>query len=246
MTSTQTSATPMISTPITGEPSPSPVAPAWHTVVLLAAMLGFSLLGARTGNQMVVSGPHGRVGSYAIVMVFEWALVAFIWWGVARRGVRIADLVGGSWPRPIALLRDLGIAIGFLIVSHLVLGGIGYLLKASPNAALRNILPRSAIEIALWIMLSLTAGFCEELIFRGYFQRQFTAWTHAAAAGLVLQGIVFGLGHGYQGWKMMTIITVFGWMFGALVLWRRSLRPGMLAHFLQDGATGVFARYLMR
>ena len=94
--------------------------------------------------------------------------------------------------------------------------------------------------------MSLTAGFCEELIFRGYLQRQFAALTNSVWAAIVLQGLSFGAAHGYQGWKLMVVIAVYGSLFGVLVQWRRSLRPGMMTHFIQDGLWGVVAGYLMR
>jgi uncharacterized protein len=217
------------------------VAPAWHTAIVLLAMLGVSLAGALTGNLPGVRA-HGRAGSYVLIMMVEWATVAFIGYGVTLRGITMTDLVGGNWARPLAVLRDLAIAVGFLIISALVINGLGYLLKAVPNQAIRNLLPQGPTEVVLYLALTLSAGFCEEVIFRGYLQRQFTALA-GASGGIALQGIAFGASHGYQGWKFMLIITVFGAMFGLLARWRSSLRPGMIAHFLQDGAGGLLARH---
>jgi membrane protease YdiL (CAAX protease family) len=39
----------------------------------------------------------------------------------------------------------------------------------------------------------MTAGFCEEAIFRGYLMQQFSARTKSAILGVILQGAVFGL-----------------------------------------------------
>jgi hypothetical protein len=221
------------------------VAPAWHTVIVLAALLSLSLAGAHSGNLPFV-GRYGRSAGYVLVMAFEWTIVGFIWYGLRRREFTLRGLIGGSWPRPVAVLRDLGIAVAFLVVSQVVLTGLGNLLSAVPNQAIRNMIPRSPTEVVLYLMLTLTAGFCEEVIFRGYLQRQFTALTQAASGGIVLQSIAFGAGHGYQGWRFMLIIAVFGAMFGLLAQWRRSLRPGMFAHFLQDGASGLLARHFLR
>lgn len=220
------------------------IAPAWHTAVVLVVLLGVSLAGAINHNLSPLGSPHGRVAGYLIVMLFEWLIVAFIWYGISRRGMSMAELVGGRWARPVQFLRDLGFAIGFLLVAALVLNGLGYLLKAAPNQAIRNLFPQGRTEIILFLLLALTAGFCEEVIFRGYLQRQFAALTHATVGGILLQGVTFGVGHGYQGIKYMLLIAVFGSMFGFLAHWRRSLRPGMLAHALQDGVGGLLARHL--
>jgi CAAX protease family protein len=221
------------------------VAPAWHTVVLLLVLVGFAFASAHTGSLPV--GPKiGRALGYLVVIGFEWSVVAFIWFGASQRGIRIADLVGGSWARPIQFLRDIAIAVAFLIVAGGVLSGLDYFVKTAPNQAIRNLLPQGPIEVVLFLATSLTAGFCEELIYRGYLQRQFTALTHAVAGGIVLQAIGFALGHGYQGWRFILLIAVLAAMLGLLAHWRRSLRPGMIAHALQDGVTGIVAAHVLR
>jgi len=222
------------------------VAPAWHTVVLLLILFGFSFASADAGGLTPLGPKIGRAFGYIVVIIFEWGLVAFIWFGTSQRGIQMADLVGGSWARPIHILRDIAIAIAFLIVSVGVLIGLDYFLKTAPNQAIRNLLPRGPIEVVLFLATSLTAGFCEELIYRGYLQCQFTALTHIVAGGIILQAIAFALSHGYQGWRFVVLIAVLAAMLGLLAHWRRSLRPGMIAHALQDGVTGIVAAHVLR
>jgi membrane protease YdiL (CAAX protease family) len=101
-------------------------------------------------------------------------------------------------------------------------------------------LPHQALDIALWIALSMSAGFAEELVFRGYFQAQFHALTRNASIALVLQAILFGVTHGYQGARACVTITLYGLLMGALANARGSLRPGMIAHAWTDIAAGIF------
>ncbi len=222
------------------------VAPPWHTVVLLLVLFGFSYASVHTGGLTPFGPKIGRPFSYIVIIVFEWAIVAFAWFGASQRGIRLAEMVGGSWARPIHFLRDLVIAIAFLIVSAGVLSGLDYFVKAVPNQAIHNLLPRGPIEVVLFLATSLSAGFCEELIYRGYLQRQFTALTHAVTGGIVLQAIAFALNHSYQGWRFVMLIAVLATMLGLLAYWRRSLRPGMIAHALQDGINGILAAHLLR
>jgi membrane protease YdiL (CAAX protease family) len=95
--------------------------------------------------------------------------------------------------------------------------------------------------VGLWIALSVTAGICEEAIFRGYLQPQFMALTRNAPAGILLAAVVFGAAHAYQGYKMIILIAFYGAMFGGLAYWRGSVRPGMIAHAWQDSLNGVLA-----
>ncbi|HUK24562.1 MAG TPA: CPBP family intramembrane glutamic endopeptidase [Terriglobales bacterium] len=228
------------------EPSPSAVAPAWHTLVVLLVLFGLSASGGHSHKFAPLGRSHGHVASYLMVLVLEWLLVAFIWFGLRLRGLRMGQLVGGAWGRARAALRDLGLAIGFLVVANLVLAGVAALLKAKTPESVRGLLPHGRLETILYLLLALTAGICEEIIFRGYLQRQLSAACKSYAAGLVLQGIAFGAAHGYQGLKFMIVIAVYGCLFGLMAHWRRSLRPGIIAHFLQDGVLGLISAHYMK
>ncbi|MBV9874577.1 MAG: CPBP family intramembrane metalloprotease [Verrucomicrobia bacterium] len=216
------------------ESSNSGVAPMWHTAILLVWLLGISFIGAHTDLS------NGHVPTYLIVILVEWAMVAFIWWGLSRCGIRLSELIGGSWARPLHFLRDLGLGIAFmLLIGFGLLQLISALLNPESPKSLTAMMPQTWFEVVLWVLMSVTAGFCEEVIFRGYLLRQFTALTRSLAGGIVLQALLFGLSHGYQGWKLMLLIWIYGVCFGLFARWRKSLRPGMLAHALEDSVGGV-------
>jgi hypothetical protein len=181
-----------------------------------------------------------------MVLVWEWLTVAFIAWGVRRRDHPLASLIGGSWATGRAILRDVGIAVLFLIGSSMILGLLQFALRNRPTLAVRNLLPQTALETVVWILLAATAGFCEEIIFRGYLQQQLGCIAHNPIAGLFLQAVAFGVCHGYQGTKSMFVLAVYGCLFGLLARQQRSLRPGMVAHFLQDGVGGLVLREMLK
>jgi membrane protease YdiL (CAAX protease family) len=91
----------------------------------------------------------------------------------------------------------------------------------------------------MFLILSVTAGFCEDFIFRGYLQRQFLTVTGSAWIAISVQALVFGVAHLYQGWRGVVAITVYGALFGILAQWRNSLRPGMMQHAAQDSLLGI-------
>jgi len=214
----------------------APIAPAWHTISLLLFIGLASATSAYSHTLSPLGFRRGPAFGYLSVILMQWIIVAFIWFGIRRRGLTLRDLIGGTWPRWTSILRDVGIAIVFLIVSGMILAACARLLHASGREVAERLLPRTRIDIVSYLLLCATAGFCEEVIFRGYLQKQFSAWTGSTIAGLLLQAVVFGAGHGYQGLRLMAVITVFGCLFGLLAQWRRSLRPGMIAHFLQDSS----------
>jgi uncharacterized protein len=230
--------------------SPKLIAPLWHTIVTLLILAALSALGALSAYLYHAAAPGmasgNRISGYALTILVEWLVLAFVWFGVRLRGFRLSGLIGGNWSRFSWVLRDIGIAIIFLVFSNIVLALLGRLLHAAPNQAMRSLLPGSGLETVVYLLLALSAGICEEIIFRGYLQRQFAAMTRSVEMGLVIQGIIFGISHGYQGTKYMVIISVYGCLFGLMASWRHSLRPGMFAHFFQDGGIGLLARHLIK
>src|SRR6185437_10112118 len=89
--------------------------------------------------------------------------------------------------------------------------------------------PHSWGALVRFILFSATAGFVEELIFRGYLQQQIATFSGKMYIGVVASALVFGGGHGYEGIRRMVLIFVFGLMFSALTLWRKNLRSACLA-----------------
>jgi membrane protease YdiL (CAAX protease family) len=223
----------------TGHPwdSLEPVASWRHTMVLIATFLAVAALGALF-QRAPGGGPgpsHPRViPLYLSLLAAEWALVYYTWVGLRRSGVRIADLVGGRYRRPADVARDLILAATVWALWLLVQRGLDAGMGPDRAKSVEAYLPRGATEVGLWIALSLSAGFAEELIFRGYFLRQFAALTRSRPAALLLQAILFGVAHGYQGLGAVIRITFFGLLFGGLALSARSLRPGMAAHAWTD------------
>ncbi len=226
-----------------------PVAPAWHTVIFLAIIAAVAGLAARSQHDMLAK--HGRLPAYYATMIWEWALVLYIAWGVRRNKGSMRELVGGRWRTGKDFGIDVGIGVAYWIVSGIILALLSHLLRLTSAAQLEQakkdivpLLPKNGRETLVWIALSVTAGICEEIMFRGYLQRQFRALMKSETAGVVLQAILFGCAHGYQGGRRMVLIGLYGVMFGALAAWRKNLRPGMFAHTLQDSVSGIASRLL--
>ncbi|HSK45683.1 MAG TPA: CPBP family intramembrane glutamic endopeptidase, partial [Candidatus Binatia bacterium] len=151
----------------------------------------------------------------------------------------IQGVIGGRWSTAKQFWRDMGIGVLFLVGSNILLAGLQAILRPGPNANVSRLLPWSATEITLWIFLSLSAGICEEFTFRGYLQKQLHGSLKNATAAVVIQGIIFGAAHAYQGLKLVLTIIVLGSLIGWLAQWRKSTKPGMISHFLQDAIGGI-------
>ena len=219
------------------------LAPWWHSALVLA---GLGVLFVAGGYQNGLPNAHipgvsSRLSSYLTIFVAEWLLVLLIWLALRRRGLTIGSLVSGRWETLGRFSKDLGLAVGFVVAIIAIEQGLSFLLHANSDTGLERTMPTTALELAVYLIVAATAGFCEELIFRGYLMQQLKAWTGSSAAGVISQGILFGLGHAYYGWKLMFIIMLHGSLLGWLTYWRKNVRPAMLAHGLQDVLGGVVA-----
>lgn len=231
--------------------APQPIAPLWHTAVLVVAILLMSAGGSN--RQHLVTSSRARVLQYVLTLTWEWLLFAFCLWGARQSGTGLRELVGGRWREIEDVLIDLLTAAGFWVAAMIVLSLAARLLHLAGGNQLDDVqrqigflVPRGAREVVLWILLSVTAGICEEVVFRGYLQRQLAALANNVWAGIVVSGLIFGSAHGYEGARRMMLVGIYGMLFGLLAHFRRSLRPGMIAHAFHDGITGLALRFFLK
>jgi CAAX protease family protein len=246
---------------------PKPIAPVWHTVVLIVGVGLLSVSGAVESSGGLAS--VDRLHTYALTITTEFFMLAWVYFGLRLRKIPFRSLLGSIPGDFRSIAVDLGIAMVFWVGSLMVLGTIAIfwtVIEAAithrsllptgkpiaPDAAqqqtlhtLLQLAPANWREIAAWIVVCVIAGFVEEMVFRGYLQRQFTALAKGAvAAGVAGSALLFGFAHGYQGARSMVLLCVFGVLFSLLALVRRSLRAGMIAHSWQDICAGLALAFL--
>jgi uncharacterized protein len=225
------------SAPSTAGTKATRIAPLWHTLGLLIILMVFVWVTFRWQSHSLTPGGRrqGNAFHYLFVIAWEWTMTAYIWLGGLIPGAtRLRDIVGGRWVNFKEVLRDIAIAAAFWIVFVAVGELSSFVGRPSHAGSLQFVNPLGAIEVALWVIMSMTAGVCEELVFRGYFQKQFMAFTRSAAFAVLAQAVLFGICHWYQGVRQVILISVLGALYGLLAQWRKSLRPGMISHTWSD------------
>lgn len=194
-------------------------------------------------------GPKTKQRSYWLVLGWLW--IATIW-AVSIVGARTlwyadVDPSEVSW-----IPGKLATAI-IALISFAVLLMPLWSIWRSPRAArkvsfaldrLRFFLPTNSTERFLWVLLSITAGVCEETLFRSFLLQYFrsTPWQLGLAGSVVLACFLFGLGHLYQG-----AVAAFGTMLLAVVFFLLFLGSGslllpMLLHVAADARVVGFMR----
>jgi membrane protease YdiL (CAAX protease family) len=182
---------------------------------------------------------------YERTILTEWLMFALVILGVWLHGSSLLTVLGDRWRSVRSVMVDIGIAAAFWIGSTVVISVFGgHAHGGETERAVQFLLPQGRLEVTLWIVLSITAGICEEALFRGYLQRQFMALTKSVAIGILLSALAFGAAHSYQGLGGALRIALQGALLGMLANWRRTVRPGMIAHAWGDIFAGALARLM--
>jgi len=211
---------------------------------VLAAVMVFvqPWAGRRRYRRLLAALPHdrgARLRHYRRGIVAEWV-------GLAAIGV--IGLVGGRSPASIGLERGPhATGAEHTVGGVAVMLGISALLFRFGGEPIRRVLrrqargfqallPRSRPERLTFAVLAVTAGVCEEVLFRG-FGIAYVRWlwpdaTHTALIGLTSAS--FGLAHLYQGLRGVLLTGLVGAYLAWLVLSTGSLLPAMIIHALLD------------
>lgn len=232
-------------------PVPLPLASKKHLAGVLLTLAVLTAYNFYLFHRANAAGPHPVVNDHTMIhacafsIVVEWLMMFYVWAGVRLNGGRMRDLTGGRWKNWKQFALEIAIAAVFWSLwsgsAELVWHVIGQP-HARPHGRM-HFPPASPLAITLWLLLSASAGFCEEAIYRGYLQKYFRALTGSATFALFAQAFLFGIGHVYQGYKPVLVITVLGLEYGLLVYWQRTLRSAMLSHAWSDMVAGYF-KYL--
>jgi hypothetical protein len=99
------------------------------------------------------------------------------------------------------------------------------------------ILPHTSAERLRFHAVSITAGICEEALFRGFLLWYFAVWVGPWPAA-ILSSIVFGAGHAYLGVRQIPNTALIGLIMATLALLSGSLWPAMLLHAAIDWNSG--------
>ena len=203
------------------------VAPWWHTALMVALIIGLSVAGVRQlrsfGNQ-----PLHLTANYILTIAYEWILAGLAVWGIHLRKVPLRQLLGEQRPGARGWLADTLVKISGSHIDPQKVANVT-----------QKLAPVTGFEMLLFLVLSVSAGICEELVFRGYLQQQFARMGRRIWVGVTLSALVFGGAHGYEGVAGVLLIAAYGAMFGVLALLRRGLRAGMIAHAWHDSISGL-------
>lgn len=222
--------------------------PGWLDHGIVAGLLLLQpFLGAWNHARLKAAVAEGRTGVrlrfYRRGIVFEWllaAVVVAVWFTAGRSAVDLGLLPSGNpvW----SALAGTVLAAMLVLQARLVRGDAARIDAARRQIApLRDFLPQSDREDRWFAWLSVSAGICEEIVFRGFLIAYLAVWVGVWPA-VGLAALAFGLAHAYQGPAGILKTALAGLVAGVLFVGTGWLLAAVLAHIGVDVGSGRVVR----
>jgi uncharacterized protein len=193
-------------------------------------------------------GTMERLGLYASTIAFQWFAVAVVAWRTWVHGFTASQLGLTIHDRTRILVASIVGAATIAALQWLNLRRVGRIpveARGSLQAIAERILPQSTVELLPYLALAITAGLCEEFLYRGFAMAVLAQIGLPAWAVVLLSSVLFGLAHSYQGRGGMVMTLLIGLLLGASRMAYGSLVPAIFWHSAVDVVAGTAGpRYL--
>jgi len=185
--------------------------------------------------------PEARVTSYRGTIALEWvgALGMLFWWLQQQRPVDPLFLTWqvSGWRLLVAGLA-LAVAIAIIFQTRRAVNNPDELAKIRDSIGdLESLVPETPREVKIFNVLAISAGVCEEIMYRGVLQAILASifgWWLAVP----LSGLIFGLAHAYQGPVGILKTGLLGMLMSVLTIFTGTLIPAILLHIVVDLTSG--------
>jgi membrane protease YdiL (CAAX protease family) len=191
---------------------------------------------------------RARVWLWSSTITMLWTLLAggvVLWMFERRDWTELRLVVPHGWRvlGTIGLLTAVAIFYARTVAKIARAKGSKKRIKFPKDAERRA--PHTRVELAWFMALSVSAGICEEFVFRGYLiwllQPLLGVWGAAAVSV-----VAFAAAHAYQGAKGILGTGIVGSLLTLVVLVFGSLVPAILVHTLIDVGEGLVAWLALR
>ena len=221
----------------------------WFIFLVLGLLIPWR---GRTRLKRLLSEPRGgtreKLTLYGATLAFQWIFSGVVMWRAFARGITATELgLERLWHAELLFAGLAGAALlaGFQWLNLRRLGRTTGPTRDLMSKLAERLLPNHAVEFAPYCALAITAGVCEEFLYRGFAMAALYRAGLASWAVVTISSVLFGLAHAYQGRGGIIGTMLLGFLFAWARLTFASLVPVMIWHTGVDLAAGLAGpRYL--
>jgi membrane protease YdiL (CAAX protease family) len=212
--------------------------PGQRAWILLGLIVAFGWTYLLAGRDPSLTNIHNDL----VTIAAEWivvVLLAVIGFGILKRNIRYFGLRVPSF-------RDVRVMLAVLGATYVVIAVVGHLVRL--QTSMLDVEGLLAVPFAVKLGLVLTAGICEEFMFRGFAIEELAGWTGSVWLGGLLSWLAFSLAHidRYGLTTGLIIPAIAGGALTLLYIWRRNLPVCMFLHAFFDGLSIFLLPVLMK
>lgn len=217
-------------------------------LVLIAVYPLYTWWSMRRLKPALAGGPHAaRLQMYRSGQWELWGLMTLVLLLAVTQG-RDWSALGLGMPHP--LWGPVLLLVVLVIIAFMRRSLRGFPADEQQACSVRDtmkdvlfMLPADARELSGYRRISLAAGICEEIVYRGFLTLWFGQWFSLLPA-VLLANLCFGFAHIYLGLHSVIRSAFLGLLFAGMVWLTESLWVAMLLHAYIDWHSGDVARAL--
>lgn len=187
-------------------------------------------------------GTKEKLVLYGATIAFQWILFGLVAWRAFARGLTATELgLAGRIDFELVLFSLAGAAVLCVLqwfnlrrISHVHVPATELMRKLA-----ERLLPSKAVEFGPYCALAVTAGVCEEFLYRGFAMAALTRVGAPMWSVVLISSVLFGLAHAYQGRSGILGTGLLGLVFGGMRVAVSSLFPVVVWHAGVDVVAGV-------
>ncbi len=187
---------------------------------------------------------------YIKIASFLWSLTIFLFYIYSTNQLSVISLdfaITMNWQNMVAFSLIL-VAIVYLIflIRSIISNETLRQEVATKFEPYLELMPTTKTQILLFtLVLSVSAGICEEIIFRAYLFNVIDS--HIGMAGaIILSSLIFGLWHVYLGWQEVIRTSIMGAILCGVYLFTGNIIVPIVLHIFIDIYSGLICYFAVR
>ncbi|MFN8587463.1 MAG: type II CAAX endopeptidase family protein [Candidatus Eisenbacteria bacterium] len=189
--------------------------------------------------------PARRSAAWTRAVLSQWLLVAGVLalWVWQRRWWTALNVAARFGPFEVGMLVGVAILVVLLDRQRRTLASQPEMVERLRARLLpvEHLMPATRAEYPRFAVLAVTAGVCEELLFRGFVTWALAHVMPSYTVAALVQAVLFGIAHVYQGPRGVLTTGLVGVFLTTIVWLTGTLWIAMLVHALMDLNAGDLA-----
>jgi membrane protease YdiL (CAAX protease family) len=167
-----------------------------------------------------------------LVLVDATIMIALIVWFLRRQGESPREVFLGARPLIPEIKLGIPMTAGVFMLAVVVLSAARLIAPSLHNVEENPFaqLIASPMQAFILAIVATIGGGLREEIQRAFILHRFEQHLGGGFVGLALYSVVFGLGHGLQGWDAVLTTAMLGLFWGYVYLTRRSIVAPVVSH----------------